>query len=265
MCYKQSRLTNGIPFGVCSAFHGGEHVALCPRRFLQNRTVFSDIAIHHFGSTNDLLLFSEVKLPGAGNFDFVMVKHRPMSVEIEDFIAIEFQTGQTTSTGGLVQGFLDFMAGGEVHERNYAFGMNTYDIWKRTFTQILNKGVIMENWKHKVYWVLQDSIYRDFERRYSLHTQGFAPEHHTVFVLYDLQPDDAQMQLVQSRMTSASVDQLFDSFRNNPNMPSLSDFKNVLQDKINSNAQLSLEFGATMGEVDIDPAPPTESGRPIDE
>ena len=61
-CYKQSRLVE-IPFGVCSTHINGEDVAVCPRRFLDKNRIFWDIALHHFGSANDILVFSEVRLP----------------------------------------------------------------------------------------------------------------------------------------------------------------------------------------------------------
>jgi Restriction endonuclease NotI len=109
-CYKQSRLIK-YPFGVCSAHTGDTEIALCPRRFLDRHSVFADIAKHHFKTTSDILVFPEVRLPNIGSFDFVMLKHKPLSNEIEDFVAIEFQTGQTTGTGKLVQGLVDFMAG----------------------------------------------------------------------------------------------------------------------------------------------------------
>lgn len=41
-------------------------------------------------------------LPKSGSIGCGTVKHKPMSPEIEDFAAIEFQTGQTTGTGQLV-------------------------------------------------------------------------------------------------------------------------------------------------------------------
>ncbi len=112
-CDKLSRLID-YPMGVCSVRYGDEIIALSPRRFLQDNTVFYDIAEHHFGTRNDLLLFEEISVPKAqhlGRFDYVMVKHKPLSREIEDFVAIEFQTGQTTSTGRLVQALKDFQRG----------------------------------------------------------------------------------------------------------------------------------------------------------
>jgi hypothetical protein len=97
-CNKQSRLIK-YPMGVCSVQYGKDIIALCPRRFLQDNTVFKDIAEHHFKTRNDLVVFSEIGLSQTGTFDFVMVRHKPLSSEIEDFVVIEFQTGQTTGTG----------------------------------------------------------------------------------------------------------------------------------------------------------------------
>ena len=87
-CNKQSRLIK-YPMGVCSVQYGDNLVALCPRRFLQDNTVFKDIADHYFQTRNDLVVFSEIGLAQTGTFDYVMVKHKPFSSEIEDFVVIE--------------------------------------------------------------------------------------------------------------------------------------------------------------------------------
>ncbi len=146
-CDKKSRLMD-YPMGVCSVAYGEHVVALCPTRFLQDGMVFADIAQHHFGGTANLLVFAEVGLKGVGNFDFVLVQHKPFSSEIQDFVVIEFQTAQTTSTAQLVQALKDFLDGQDIRGRAYGFGLNLADIWKRTFTQILNKGIVMEHWGH---------------------------------------------------------------------------------------------------------------------
>ncbi|MCX7886533.1 MAG: NotI family restriction endonuclease [Verrucomicrobiae bacterium] len=241
-CCKQSRLIN-YPFGVCTAHVNDEEIALCPRRFLDGHTVFTDIAQHCFHTTNDILVFSEVGLTDIGNFDFVMVKHKPMSSEIEDFAAIEFQTGQTTNTGKLVQGLKDFMAGQIINYKPYGFGVNFFDIWKRTFAQVLNKGVIMEIWKKKIYWVVQEPVYKFFEAKYNLQHLAYKPQHSTVFALYDLVPERQSFALKTSRKISASMDQLFDAFRTNPNIPPLEKFLSGLKRKIETQAQISLHLG----------------------
>ena len=174
VCYKQSRLIK-YPFGVCSAHVNGNEIALCPRRFLDDHTVFTDIAQHHFKTVHDILVFPEIRLEDVGSFDFVMVKHKPMTPEIDDFIAIEFQTGQTTGTGKLVQGLKDYVKGIDVSQKTYGFGLNLYDVWKRTFTQILNKGVIMENWGKKIFWVVQEPVYKNLKHDIISKTSGPNP------------------------------------------------------------------------------------------
>ena len=260
VCYKQSRLIK-YPFGVCSAHVNDNEIALCPRRFLDGHTVFTDIAQHQFKTISDILVFSEIRLEAVGSFDFVMVKHKPMSPEIEDFVVIEFQTGQTTGTGQLVQGLKDYLAGKSVLQKSYGFGLNMYDIWKRSFTQILNKGVIMENWGKKIYWVVQEPVYKYFELRYNLQNLGFESQHSTVFALYDLKRTKEMFELVASRKISASMDQLFAAFRNNPNVPSVTRFLEALKRKIEGEAQISLRLGRSTKSPALDVKPPTASGK----
>jgi len=260
VCYKQSRLID-YPFGVCTAHANDHEIALCPRRFLDGHTVFTDIAQHHFKTTSDILVFSEVGLAEIGNFDFVMVKHKPMSSEIEDFVAIEFQTGQTTNTGKLVQGLRDFMAGQSIVYKTYGFGLNFFDIWKRTFTQVLNKGVIMENWKKKIYWVVQEPVYKFFEAKYGLQRLTHKPQHSTVFALYDLIPGKQSFELKASRKVSASMDDLFHALRHGQQIPPLEAFLGRLKNKILAEAQISLHLDRPSKAPALDVKPPTASGK----
>ncbi len=260
VCYKQSRLID-YPFGVCSVHATGKDIAVCPRRFLDRHAVFTDIALHHFNTIHDILVFPEVGLEHVGSFDFVMVKHRPMSLEIEDFAVIEFQTGQTTGTGELVKGLKAFMAGEDVTYRSYNFGVNYYDIWKRTFTQVLNKGIILENWGRKIYWVIQEPVYAYFENRYNLQQLGFSAEHSTVFALYDLKRTAERFELVATRKISSTIDDLFAAFRNNPDIPPVGKFMATLEKKISAQAQISLSLGTTSRAPMLDVKPPTASGR----
>jgi len=239
-CDKKSRLVR-TPFGVCSAEVGGEAIALCPNRFLEGERVFNEIAEHHFHTTTNLLRFNEVGLKRVGRFDYVLVRHKPVSDQIEDFVMVEFQGGQTTSTGKLVQGFKDFLKGVPVGERNYGFEINKADIWKRTFTQILNKGNVLEHWGHRIYWVVQERIFQDLVSRYNLQGLGYSPKHSTVFALYDLVPDGKAYRLTHKRFVSASVDDLFRAFRTNPNIPSKQDFMDRLSAKISAQLKLGLQ------------------------
>lgn len=240
-CNKQSRLIP-YPMGVCSAYANGHAIAICPRRFLEKQTVFRDVALDYFGSTNDLLLFGEVKLKSIGSFDYVLVRHRPMSSEVEDFVIVEFQTHQTTNTGQLVQALEDFMNGRDVTVTHYPFGMNTYDTLKRSYTQMLNKGVAMEHWGQRIYWVFQEYVFDNLARRYQ---PAFAAgsSKTNVFAIYDLVQGSDTYVLTPKRFESASVDTLFTALRQNPNIPEKDQFIEKLQAKIErGKATLRLTF-----------------------
>jgi len=216
-CEKKSRLIT-YPMGVCSVKYNDDIIAICPRRFLQDQIVIGDIADQYFGDRNDLLLFPEVGLRGLGSFDFVLVRHKPMSSDIEDFVLIEFQTDQTTSTGKLVEGFRHFVAGQDIVGRTYRFGMNTYDTLKRSYTQILNKGIVVESWGQRIYWVFQEYVYRNLSQRYNLDL-AYDQNKAIVFDLYDLESQAGRLTLAHSRSLSATIDELFYALRHNPNIP----------------------------------------------
>ena len=241
-CNKQSRLVK-YPMGVCSVQYGNQVIALSPRRFLQDNTVFKDIADHHFKTRDNLLLFSEVGLAGTGNFDFVMVKHKPLSSDIEDFVIIEFQTGQTTSTGKLVQALKECLGGKGIKGKSYAFGLNMADIWKRSFTQILNKGIVLEKWGHKIYWVVQEPVYQNLLDRYNLNGMVHRKKHKTVFAIYDLKYENGKYKLFQTRIESSTIDNLFRAFRNNPNIPSKDAFVDKLKTRLRAKMELKLNLG----------------------
>lgn len=65
-CDKQSRTIN-YPMGVCSVNHSRSKPIICPHRFLESNIVFKDTAKEVFGSTNNVLLFSEVHLSSVGS------------------------------------------------------------------------------------------------------------------------------------------------------------------------------------------------------
>ena len=75
-----------------------------------------DVAAHYFGDLDNIVDFPEVRLLNVGNIDFVLVKHKPMRPEVEDFVSVEFQSDSTTSTDALVQGITDFFCKGIICE-----------------------------------------------------------------------------------------------------------------------------------------------------
>ncbi|MBI4823721.1 MAG: hypothetical protein HY805_05770 [Nitrospirae bacterium] len=70
-CNKQSR-TIDYPMGVCSVNYSKNKIIICPHRYLEDNLVFIEVCKNVFGSTDNTLLFSEVKLDNVGSFDFVL-------------------------------------------------------------------------------------------------------------------------------------------------------------------------------------------------
>lgn len=245
-CNKTSRLID-YSFGVCSVDHHGEVCAICPRRFEEQGTVagiprvLSGIALHYFGDYSNVISFPEVGLPNVGTIDYVLVRHRPLKAEVEDFVAVEFQTDSTTGTGALVQALRDFMSGSSLHDRSYQFGMNTYDTIKRSITQLLNKGIVYEAWTIKGYWVIEEYIYTNLIKRYGLKQDGYVADHASRFALHKLSHRDSLLALTPTRYVSTTVDEVYQAMRKNPGLPNKDKFVEVLNAKLQ--ARLNLRFG----------------------
>ncbi|MBM3134280.1 MAG: hypothetical protein FJZ89_03140 [Chloroflexi bacterium] len=244
-CSKKSRLIDH-PFAVCSVAHHGNFYAICPLRFEERGSIegipriLEDVALHYFGNFNNVIPFPEVRLPNVGSIDYVLVRHKPMKAEVDDFVAIELQTDSTTSTGELVQGLRDFVAGQDVRGRVYRFNMNTYDTIKRSITQLLNKGVVYEAWEVKGYWVIQEYIYANLVKRYGFKQEGYSPEYACRFALYDLEQKGDRLALTARRFVSTTVDEVYQAMRNNPGLPNKDRFVMALNDKLQ--AKLSVRF-----------------------
>ena len=245
-CSKRSRLLD-YPFGVCSVQHHGQYASICPKRFTEQGKlagvplVLEDVANHYFGSCNNVVAFSEVKLSGIGVIDFVLVHHKPMVPDVDDFVAVEFQSDSTTGTGTLVQSMRDFQSGENIQQINYRFGMNTYDSIKRSITQLFNKGLVFESWGVKSYWIIQEYFYADLVRRYGLKVDGYLQSDSSRFALYNLVQHEDRHNLVLSRIVSASVDEIYQAMRNNPSAPTKDAFVALLNKKLR--AKLRLEIG----------------------
>jgi len=250
-CIKRTRLLPH-PFGVCSVeFSPHGILALCPHRFLEGHRVFRDIAQHSFGTLDNLLLFTEVRAPGRsvlGRFDYILAQHAPLSNEILDFVLIEFQAAQTTSTGALVHAVRDYLEGNfnDASRGHYNFGINWADIWKRSLIQALLKGMAAKAWHSALYWVVQTPVYDNLAHRYGLPTakQGtsLATMHKTIrFALYDLQREGEAIHLVGPRWLAFSVDDLFDALRYQIHLPAREDMLSHLQSLLR-NPTLSLKW-----------------------
>lgn len=230
--------------GVCSVYANDMAVAICPNRFLQNNVVMQDIATEHFGTTHDLLVFKEVYSGdrNLGTFDYVIVRHRPMSSEILDFVVVEFQTVDTTMTGEVNRALDEFGQGIDITAQNYKFGLNWANVWKRCFIQVLNKGRVLDNWGQKSFWVVQEPTYDYFLHAYGLEAaMETDAQENTVFMVYDLKESNIGYSLANTRVHSTTVQKLLLAFSNNPNIPSKEQFVQRLEEKTKRGFSLKFE------------------------
>ena len=227
--------------------HGGGVRAVCPHRFDERGTldgvpmVLENIATHYFGDTNNTVIFSELTLPSVGRIDYVIVRHKPMTREVDDFTTVEMQSDSTTSTGKLVDGMRDFQEGGDLFGKSYGFNMNTYDSIKRAITQLMNKGTVYEHWGTKCYWVIQEYIYENLINRYGFKPDGFMQEDASIFALHDIVPDGDRLWLTPTRFVSTSVEEVYQAMRHNRAMPRKDEFISKL------NAKLHLKLNEPSG------------------
>jgi len=240
-CNKQTRKVK-YPMGVCSINYQNKILALCPNRFLQDNIIFKNIAKEYFGSTDNQVVLHEVRLDDFGSFDHVIVKHEPMSAKIIDFVIVEVQGYQTTSTGGLVDGLEDAMVKPPNVKNSYKFGLNEYDIVKRTLIQMLHKGKVIEAWKQKIFWVMQEPLYDEFVRRYNIDSLDYSDDDSTNFAIYNLIPTDDTYKLTLKHYKSSTLDNIFNAFRYNYDVPNKEKFLDKLKEKLSSNLQSKLDF-----------------------
>lgn len=238
-CDKQSRTIN-YPMGVCSVSRGNDKPIICPHRFLEDNLVFQNISKSAFGTLNNILLFPEVKLNGVGTFDFVLVKHKPISNKVEDFCVVEFQSDSTTGTGKLVNALKDFMAGKDVMKNTYAFGMNTYNTIKLSYIQMLMKGQVMENWSKNAYWVMQKFVFENMVNRFNLENLDLNNKSNTHYHIYDLEKKGNIQKLKLIETKSTSVTNLITAFTHQPT-PDIDKFVNKLEKKIKLKVGLLVE------------------------
>ncbi len=245
VCTKRSRLLD-IPFGVCSIQHNEAVYSVCPERFEergsleQTPRVLEDVALHFFGDLNNVIPFAEVRLPNVGSIDYVLVRHKPLRAQVDDFVTVEFQSDSTSGTGALVRGMRDFVEGNDIGSRSYRFGMNTYDTIKRSMTQLFNKGIIYEGWGVKCYWIVQEYIYENLAARYGLKMAGYTPDDASRFALYNLEPFGNHLTLRRSRVISVSVDEVYQAMRNNPGAPDKDAFVTSLNRRLEAKLKLQV-------------------------
>lgn len=160
-CFKVRKSQPEISIGTCSVCYGKENknILICPKRLLQNRKVFCDcihlLTLHEPG--NEFHVIPEVSVPG-GSIDFFLVSAK--QGKVKDFVAIEFQTLDTTGTLWPERQRLLEIKGIPVNRKDVfskkSFGMNWKMTAKTTLVQLLHKVETIEHFGKHLVLVIQD-------------------------------------------------------------------------------------------------------------
>ncbi|HEY3967710.1 MAG TPA: NotI family restriction endonuclease [Planctomycetaceae bacterium] len=98
-CFKVRKSDADVSIGTCSLRYGRENkdIVICPNRLLERKQVFTDCLhlLRRHEPGNELHIVPEVSIPG-GSVDYFLVSAK--DGKVKDFVAIEFQTLDTTGT-----------------------------------------------------------------------------------------------------------------------------------------------------------------------
>lgn len=162
-CKKPRKSQPHIKVGVCTVGYKAEFlnkyvpIVICPYRY-HIQGVFERLAAHYLPANADSQIqwASEVSIGSGGSIDFVVtISKRVSPIRIEDFICIEFQAAGTTGTPW--EAVKEFQTSRAFVSGSYHFGINWANEFAKTMMQqVYKKGMIVESWKKRIIFVLQD-------------------------------------------------------------------------------------------------------------
>lgn len=158
-CVKPRKSQPSKKVGICSVGYKGKFlphycpVVLCPQR-LKEDILFDTIREKYLSHWDNVEWIQEVNIGVGGSIDYVAITKSPDG-RISDFLCVELQAAGTT--GSPYQAILDYRKHQRFLKDKYSFGIN----WANEFTktmmqQAYKKGKIIEHWKRKIVFVLQD-------------------------------------------------------------------------------------------------------------
>jgi hypothetical protein len=171
-CFKVRKSKPEISIGTCTVRYGKEEkdVIICPNRLLERKQVFTDslhlLTLHAPG--NELHVLQEISIPG-GSVDYFLVSAK--AGKVKDFVAIEFQTLDTTGTiwperQRLLRQKGLLVSESDVKSRN-GFGMNWKMTAKTILVQLHHKVSTLEHFNKHLVLVVQDHLLNYMAREFN--------------------------------------------------------------------------------------------------
>lgn len=128
-------------------------IIICPQRF-KEENVFESIRQKYLSGWKNVKWISEVNIGVGGSIDYVAVEVGSKG-EIKDFLCVELQAAGTT--GSPYPAVQELIYLGKFNSTTYNYGINWANEFSKTMMQqAYKKGKILESWKRKIVFIVQD-------------------------------------------------------------------------------------------------------------
>ncbi len=170
-CFKVRKSQSEVSIGTCSVRYGkdNKNVLICPKRLLDKNQVFRDcihlLTLHEPG--NEFHVIPEISVPG-GSIDFFLASVK--KGKVKDFVAVEFQTMDTTGTVWPERQRLlaekKIKAETSDTQSDKKFGMNWKMTAKTTLVQLHHKIETIEHLDKHLVLIVQNHLLHYMEREF---------------------------------------------------------------------------------------------------
>lgn len=211
-CFKVRKSEPDISIGTCCVRYGRNEreIVICPNRLLERRQVFTDcihlLTLHEPG--NELHVVSQVALPG-GSVDYFLVSSK--SGKVKDFVAIEFQTLDTTGTVWPERQRLLAQLGIKASKADLRsrkkFGINWKMTAKTVLVQLHHKVETLEHFGKHLVLVIQDCLLEYLRAEFKFgHIQNVRVGDTMHVHAYKMEQDGARFQIqLDSRLSTDAL------------------------------------------------------------
>lgn len=210
-CVKPRKSEPYIKVGICSlgsTVAGGtaiHPVIICPQRF-KEEIMFETIRKKYLSHWKNIKWVQEVNIGVGGNVDYVAVELNNKG-DVNDFLCVEIQAAGTTGTP--YPAVQDLINTGRFQSSSYKYGIN----WANEFTktmmqQAYKKGKIVQSWKRKIVFVVQDLAMKYLFKTSdcSLVVDGSSPQNPIDFCTFSLQYNGNEWHLQFDAIRSTSIE-----------------------------------------------------------
>lgn len=128
-------------------------VIVCPQRFKED-ILFDTLRKKYLNSWKNVKWVQEVNIGSGGSVDYVAVELDAHSI-VKDFLCVEIQAAGTT--GSPYPYVKELIENGRFSGIRHSYGINWANEFSKTMMQqAFKKGKIVESWKRKIVFVVQD-------------------------------------------------------------------------------------------------------------